>query len=147
MKKLTGDWLIGKKVRLINPYTDWHELGSICTILSYDYEDDIYYVKDNKNMVWFYKINDFDPIEDNKPIKRDLDKTNNNYIDWIFVKDRMPTKEENGLNVLVFDQKEGVHEAEYHGSTFNYPYYGQDMGGSFNNVIAWSVLPFPPSVD
>jgi len=67
-------------------------------------------------------------------------------MNWIFVKDRLPTKEESKLNVMVFDQKEGVHEAEYHGGTFHHPYYGQEIGGQFNDVIAWAEFPLPPNV-
>lgn len=65
-------------------------------------------------------------------------------MNWIFVKDRLPTKEESELNVMVFDQQEGVHEAEYHNGTFNYPYYGQEMSGEFQDVVAWAELPLPP---
>ena len=63
---------------------------------------------------------------------------------WIKLSERPPTKEESELNILVFDGQEGVHEAEYYGGNFNYPYYGQDISGEFKDVIAWMELPLPP---
>ena len=65
-------------------------------------------------------------------------------MDWIKLSERPPTKEESELNILVFDAEEGVHEAECYSGKFNYPYYGQEMGGEFKNVIAWMELPLPP---
>lgn len=67
-----------------------------------------------------------------------------NAMNWIFITERLPNKEERKKNVLVYDKEEGVCEASYHGGTFDYPYYGQEIGGNFNNVIAWSEMPKPP---
>lgn len=62
----------------------------------------------------------------------------------IFIKDRLPTKEESKSALLVCDTKQGVGEADFRDGVFNYPYYGQDLGGAYQNVIAWSKMPSPP---
>lgn len=64
---------------------------------------------------------------------------------WISVKERFPNLKEQPMGILVFDEEDGVREAEYSNGKFDYPYCGQDISGSFSKVTHWRLMPKKPN--